>query len=334
MTSMVRPVVQVDPHLSPSAGVPIRTSVVVLVTERPHALDWIYETYHPVFRARDELFEFVFVVDRWNLALTEPLAPLIARGEPIRIYEAGYGVGESGMLDAVRSKLAGDRIVTLPAYPRILPDGLTALLDRMDRGPDLVTAQRIPERESWIGRVQRGAFHLLLRVGIGGDFKDIASGVRVLRREVLEEVPMYGDLARFLPVLAQREGFRVEELPLPQHPEDTRSRVYAPGIYVRRIIDLLGLFFLLRFTRKPLRFFGLIGSVLAGCGSILLLVMLVQRIGGRAISDRPLLLLAVLLFVTGVQAIAMGLIGEIIVHLNAGRGRREYRVAEVSRGMD
>lgn len=334
MTSTIRPIAPLDPQLPPSKSTPIRTSVVVLVTERPHALDWIYNTYQPILQARGEPYEFVFVVDRWNLARTEPLAPLMAGGAPIRVYEAGYGVGESGMLEGVRLSLHGEQIVTLPAYPRILPDGLATLLDRLEQGPDLVTAQRIPGRESWIGRVQRGAFHLLLRVGIGGEFKDIASGVRVLRREVLDEVPLYGDLARFLPVLAQREGFRVEEIPLAQHPEDTKSRVYAPGVYVRRVIDLLGLFFLLRFTRKPLRFFGLIGSVLAGSGSIILLVMLIQRIGGRAISDRPLLLLAVLLFVTGVQAIAMGLIGEIIVHLNAGRGRREYRVAGVAQVAD
>jgi hypothetical protein len=155
-----------------------------------------------------------------------------------------------------------------------------------------------------------------------------------MRREVLEEVPIYGDLVRFLPVLAEKEGFRVEEVLVPQHPDDRRARIYSPGTYARRLIDLLGLLFLVRFTRKPLRFFGLVGTGLSGIGAIILGILFIQRLGGQSLSDRPLLLLGVLFFVTGVQAIALGLIGEIIVHLSVGRARREYRVGESLRETD
>ena len=147
-----------------------------------------------------------------------------------------------------------------------------------------------------------------------------------MRRHVLETVPVYGDLFRFLPVLAEREGFRVEEVSVTSHPKDRRARIYAPGIYVRRLIDLLGLFFLVRFTRKPLRFFGILGGVFSGVGAAILLVLFVQRLGGQGIADRPLLLLGVLTFVLGGQAIAIGLVGEIIVHLSPKEGRRAYRI--------
>jgi len=168
---------------------------------------------------------------------------------------------------------------------------------------------------------------------VGGDFEDVASGVRVLRREVLEQVPLYGDLSRFIPVLAEREGFDVREVPLPQHPDDVPTRVYAPGVYLRRLIDILGVFFLIRFTRKPLRFFGLMGFTLSASGSLILLGIMIDRLGGRAAADRPVLLLGVLLLVLGVQAIALGLIGEIVVHLSAGESRRGYRTREVSGGV-
>ena len=135
---------------------------------------------------------------------------------------------------------------------------------------------------------------------------------------------MYGDFFRFLPILARAEGFRVLEVEVPQHDEDRRTRIYRPGIYVRRLLDLFGLFFLVRFTQKPLRFFGLIGAVLSTSGVAVLLVMLIQRIGGTAMADRPLLLLGVLFVVLGFQAIGIGLVGEIIVHFNA-TGRRLYR---------
>jgi hypothetical protein len=104
-----------------------------------------------------------------------------------------------------------------------------------------------------------------------------------------------------------------------------RSRVYSPGVYLRRLIDVVGLLFLLKFTEKPLRFFGLIGSLLSGVGAVLLAVLFVQRLAGESLANRPLLLLAVLLMVLGIQSVALGLIGEMIVHLTASQ-RRRYRL--------
>jgi hypothetical protein len=161
--------------------------------------------------------------------------------------------------------------------------------------------------------------------GRGQKIHDVASGVRAMRPEVLERVPLYGDFARFLPLFAVRDGFSVVEVPVPQHERDVRARLYRPGTYLRRLVDLLGLFFLLRFTEKPLRFFGMLGSLLSLAGGLILAVLSLQRLAGQGIADRPLLLLGVLLVVLGVQAIALGLIGEIIVHLGAAQ-RPTYRV--------
>jgi len=137
---------------------------------------------------------------------------------------------------------------------------------------------------------------------------------------------LYGDFFRFLPVLALRDGYSVVEIDAEQHPRDARLRVYSPGTYLRRAIDVFGLFFLSRFTYKPLRFFGLIGTMLGAAGGVILVIVFVQRLAGQGLANRPILLLAVLLFTLGVQAIALGLIGEIIVHFNAP-SRRAYRVA-------
>ena len=145
-----------------------------------------------------------------------------------------------------------------------------------------------------------------------------------MRREVLSEIPLYGDFFRFLPVLAIREGYQVEEIDAPQHASDAKTRVYSPGIYLRRLIDVGGLFFLARFTFKPLRFFGMIGGTLVMFGGLILFVLFLQRLAGEPLAGRPLLLLGVLVFTLGVQSIALGLIGEIIVHFNAPK-RSPYR---------
>ena len=317
-------------HPSSPRGKP-SLSVLVPVTERARPLADIYRELKPVVEALGVEFEFVFVISPWGTELAESLKPLREAGEPIRVLELGHHTGESAMLAAAASQLKGDVVLTIPTYRRIHDSALAPLVDGVASGEaDVVSARRVMTESSLINRLQNWGFHKILRMAAGGEFRDIAFGVRAVRRSVLEEIPMYGDFFRFLPILARAEGFRVQEVEVPQHEEDRRTRIYGPGIYVRRLLDLFGLFFLVRFTQKPLRFFGLIGAVLSMAGGAVLLVMLIQRMGGKAMADRPLLLLGVLFVVLGFQAIGIGLVGEIIVHFNA-TGRRLYRTRPIDR---
>jgi hypothetical protein len=218
-------------------------------------------------------------------------------------------------------------VLTLPAYFQVQPDGVGRLLDAIASGADMAVANRSPRVDSWLNRMQSRAFHRIVGGVTDQQFHDMACGVRAMRRTVAETIPLYGDLHRFIPALALREGFRVEEIPLAQHPSDARIRVYRPGVYFRRLIDIAAFFFLAKFTERPLRFFGLVGSVFLMSGVALSLVLLIQRFEGQGIANRPALLLAVLLVALGVQLIGLGLVGEIIVHLRAPH-RRAYRVRE------
>jgi hypothetical protein len=320
----------------PSSEVPAgwTLTVIVPVAERPRPLEEIYELFAPTLVAMGRPFEFVFVVSPWGRSLVPPLGRLIAEGAAIRVLEVGSRAGESGMLAAAAAHANGNLLITLPPYMRVRPEAIATLVDRVVSGQvDMATACRSRDGDSWFNQLQNRAFHTLLRGAIGGSFHDVASGVRAFRAELLEEVTLYGDFFRFLPILARTEGWRVEEIVVPQHPEDRRSRVYSIGVYYRRLLDLLGVFFLARFTQKPLRFFGLVGSAFGGVGSVILIVLFIQRMMGQAISARPLLLLGVLLFVVGMQAIAIGLVGEIIVHFGASRTRL-YRVRDLTTPHD
>lgn len=314
------------------AASPVGISVIVRVTERPAALESLYREWAPEIEALGRPYEFVFAIEPWARELAAPLRDLAEGGEPIRVLEFADSVGEANLLRFAGERSSGQVLLTLPAYHRVTADALPRLIREVERGADLAVARRWPRADSFVNRLQSRAFNAILRRLIGQTVHDVACGVQAMRREVLEKSPLYGDFFRFLPVLAGREGFRVVEIDAPQHPRDRRVRVYPPGTYLRRLIDILGLFFLVRFTEKPLRFFGLIGSGLAIGGAIVLSLMFVQRIfGDQGIANRPLLLVGILAFTLGVQAIALGLIGEIIVHLHAARGRR-YRLAEDPEG--
>jgi hypothetical protein len=161
----------------------------------------------------------------------------------------------------------------------------------------------------------------------GQELRDLACGVRAVDRESFLSLPLYGTFHRFLPLLARRAGHEVVEVDAPQHPGDQQPKVYSPRIYARRVLDVFGLYFLMRFNEKPLRFFGQIGVLSGGAGVVLMVVLVVQRFLGEPMFDRPLLLVSGLLIMLGVQAVALGLVGEMIVHLHAPQ-RRVYRLKD------
>jgi len=306
---------------------PERTiSVVVPVVERADDLADLYRAFANELTHRGEDFEFLFVFDA-GFAPSSELTAIAAESEQIHLHRFAQKFGETAALRAGIERSRGDLILTLPAYFQVLPEGLGPLLNAVDDGSEMVVANRSPRLDSWLNRLQSRAFHRIFG-GVGDTpFHDMGCGVRIMRRQVAESLPLYGDMHRFIPALAAREGYRVTEVAVPQHPSDARMRVYTPGVYLRRLLDIATFFFLAKFTEKPLRFFGIVGSLSLAIGLAISLVLVVQKIAGQAISNRPLLLFGVLLIALGVQLVGLGLVGEIIVHLRAPH-RRAYRVRE------
>lgn len=301
-------------------------SVVVPVVERADDLVAVYQAFARELEASAQEFEFLFVFDGRYTPSPEVVA-LARENEGVRILRFAREFGETAALRLGIEKSRGDLVVTLPAYFQVQPEGIHRLLEALSQGADMVVANRSPRLDSWLNRMQSRAFHSIIGGASEQRFHDMACGVRVMRRSVAEALPLYGDLHRFIPALALREGFRVEEVAVPQHPGDARMRVYHPGVYLRRLLDIAAFFFLAKFTEKPLRFFGLVGTLFLMAGTVLSLVLFIQRVEGQGIANRPALLLAVLFLALGVQLMGLGLVGEIIVHLRAPH-RRAYRVRE------
>ncbi len=312
-----------EPLIQPTDGL---ISVIVPVVERADELVSVYRAFAQALDARGQPYEFLLVFD--GRFTPPPELVMLARQTPrLRILRFAREFGETAALRLGIEKSQGDVILTLPAYFQVRAEGIGALLDAVEQGADMAVANRSPRMDSWLNQMQSRAFHSILRGVSRQQFHDMACGVRAMRKTVAEALPLYGDLHRFIPALALREGYRVEEVALAQHPSDTRTRLYRPSVYFRRLLDITAFFFLAKFTEKPLRFFGLVGSVFFGAGALICLILLIQRVEGQGIANRPALLLAVLLVALGVQLIGLGLVGEIIVHLRAPH-RRAYRVRE------
>jgi glycosyltransferase involved in cell wall biosynthesis len=324
-----------DPVARPSDA-PARTdggstlvSVVVPVTERCDDLAALYRDHAGVLRGSGRAFEFVFVVDGGFEAVVPRLEALARAGEPVRIVRLPRHFGEATALMVGLGRARGELIVTLSAYFQAAPAGLEALLARLGEGWDLAVSRRHPRVDSWINRLQNWGFHALTRRLSGVDLHDMSCGLRAMRRPVAHELELYGDLHRFIPLLAYQRGFRVTEVSVPQHADDTRTRLRRPGTYLRRLLDILTLVFLFKFVKKPLRFFGLIGAGLFGAGLAVSLALTVERVLGiTALTERPLLVLGVLLMVLGVQVGSIGLLGEMIVFTHA-RHLKDYAIDKI-----
>jgi len=302
-------------------------SILVVEERNPATMDELYREYGPPLTACGKTCEFLFVTGHGETAFADQVREG-GRTRPgsLRVLEVGQAMGDSAKMRVAVEKCRGATVVTLPSSFRIDPQGIVRLVEAIDAGADVAVARRSPRHDNWFNRLQVRFINGLLNLLTGSVLKDITCRVSALRREVLSELPLYGDYFRFLPVVAEREGFRVEQVEVGQHERDGGARIYRLGTYLGWLIDILGIFFLLRFMYRPLRFFGLVGATFGLAGAAILATIFVQRLQGQGVADRPLLLLGVLLFTLGVQSIALGLVGEIVVHFQAARGLT-YRLA-------
>lgn len=312
-------------------------SVVIPIVERVGDLRQLYDEFAAELESLGKTHEFIFVVDDSQRASLPVLRELQSRAEnrfecDILIIVLGGAFGESAALTIGLERARGDKILTLASYFQVDPRGLAAAFQELDSGADLVAGRRHPRIDSFFNRVQSRLFHSFVGRLTGTRFNDISCGFKLMKRRVAQELNLYGGLHRFIPLLALSRGFSVREVPLPQRNEDRGTRYYGTGVYLGRLLDILTVFFLTKFTRTPLRFFGLLGTGLFFLGFVIDLIAVVQRtMFEQGLADRPILLLGVLLMVLGVQTLSLGLVGEIIIFTHA-RHVREYQVAEIIRG--
>ena len=239
--------------------------------------------------------------------------------------------GESVCLASAFEHARGELVLTSPQYVQVDPAELRSLLERVDNGADLAAGWRYPRVDSGLNQLQSRAFNWVVRSFAGAQFHDLNCTLRLIRREVLEQLTIYGNMYRYLPAIAHNQGFRVEEVQVRHLAERGGTGIFGPGVYVRRCLDLLALMFLTKFTHKPLRFFGALGGAAMAAGGGMAAYEMVNRLlqqGESGLYQRPLFLLGVLVFVLGVQLVGFGLVGEIIIFTQA-RNVREYRIERI-----
>jgi len=263
-------------------------------------------------------------------ALLERLA---AEHEAVDVVPFHQRFEESVVLSAGFERATGEYLVTLPHYRQVEVEDLVQLLDTLESGYDFVAGWRYPRVDPMLNRLQSSVFNLLARRFTRAEFHDLNCRIRAMRRRVVEQIDIYAEMFRFLPILAERQGFKIAEVKLRHREEVGKVGFFGVGAYVRRILDLTTMFFLIKFTKKPLRFFGLVGFALMFIGVAICLYLSIEKLMGQGpgLSGRPALVLGVLMIVLGMQTISIGLIGEMIIFTHA-KSMKEYQVDRVLDG--
>ena len=288
----------------------------------------LHKAYKASLEASHLNYEFIYVVDGELPSVLEELNKLYKSGERIKVVKLGKWFGDATALQVGFEQSSGELILTLPSYKQVDEKDIPKLIQAINE-KDMIVTWRYPRVDGILNNFQSGVFNKLIKWIVGSDFHDLKSVVKLFRREVLEKIYMYGDQDRFLPLLARKYGFKVEEIKVKQANKDVVQRFYPFSNYIARILELISVVFLIKFTKKPIRFFGSTGLITFGIGLLIALYLFVERIFfGIALADRPIVLVSILFMIFGIQSFAIGLVGELIIFTHA-KDIKDYIIENV-----
>lgn len=292
----------------------IELSIVVPVFNEEENLPLLYEQLTGTLARLGRPYELIFVDDGSRDNSYSVLKSLHEQDNRVRVIRFRRNFGQTAAFSAGFDAARGEIIITLDADNQNDPADIPRLLDKMAAGYDVVSGWRQQRQDPWHRRLPSRIANWLISTVTGVHLHDYGCSLKAYRREVIKEIRLYGELHRYIPAIASWMGIEVTELPVNHHPRRFGKSKYGLSRTLRVVLDLVTVRFLLSYSTRPLQIFGLLGFAAGVTGFLMGLYLSYEKlILGAKIGDRPLLLLAVLLMLTGVQLVSMGLLGELII---------------------
>ena len=308
-------------------------SVVVPVHDEERTLALLFDELQSALDPLGQPWEAVFVDDGSSDGSFSALTRLHDAHDNVRVVRLRRNFGKAAALAAGFTNAQGDIVVTIDADLQDDPAEIPRLLAKLDEGFDLVSGWKAHRRDPITRRALSRIFNWVTGRVSGIRLHDLNCGLKAYRAEVVQGLRLYGELHRFIPVLAHYRGHRIAELPVNHRPREHGRSRYGVERYLRGFLDLLTVSFIGRYRYRPLHLFGGLGLGLGALGMAVLVYLTVLKIGGEAIGRRPLLILGVLLVVVGLQLFSLGLISELITSQHEERAgpreRTELHVDEI-----
>jgi len=294
-------------------------SIVLPIYNEEESLPHLLDEMIPALEAMDRSFEIICVDDGSTDTSYAELKRLRAQDARVRIVRFRRNFGQTAAFAAGFDRAGGEVIITMDADLQNDPADIPKLLAKVDEGYDVVSGWRVERwREGFLSMLTRklpsATANWLISTGTGVYLHDYGCALKAYRREVIENINLYGDLHRFIPAIASYVGVTVAEVPVKYRFRQYGSSKYGLGRITRVILDLLTVRFLLSYSTRPIQIFGLLGLLTFALGVVIgIYLSYMKLVYGIALAERPLLLLAILLVMIGVQLVTMGLLGELVV---------------------
>ncbi len=315
-----------------AAGQSPYISAVVPVFDEVESLPSLHADLLAALEGLERSAEIVYVDDGSTDGSTEVLHKLqLEHPDLVRVLVLRRNFGKSGALAAGFAAARGQVLVTLDSDGQDVPSEIERLLALVEgEAYDLVGGWRRARVDRPTKRLASRCYNTVTRMLTGLDVRDFNTGLKLMRREVADELPLYGEFHRFIPVLAHDLGFKVGEVEV-SHRARAGGRTKYRSIlrFPKTLLDLLTVLFLTRFADRPLYLFGGLGAALSVVGFVILAYLAALKLfTGTGIGSRPLLALGVLCALVGLQMVGTGFIGDVLRH-TAARDHQPYRVREV-----
>jgi glycosyltransferase involved in cell wall biosynthesis len=296
-------------------------SVVVPVRDEERTVEALYDELGSALAELDESWEVVYVDDGSRDGTHDALVRLHESATNVRVVRMRRNAGKAAALDAGFGVVEGDVVVTIDGDLQDDPAEIPRLLAKLDEGYDLVSGWKTRRNDPFPRRAFSRVFNTVTGWLSGVHLHDMNCGLKAFRVDVARNLDLYGELHRFVPVLANDLGFRVTELPVNHRPREHGRSRYGFERYARGFLDLLTVSFMSRYRHRPLHLFGGLGLILGAIGTAILLYLTIVKLTGEPIGRRPLLLLGVLLVVVGIQFLSLGLLSELVTSQHRERFR-------------
>lgn len=203
-------------------------------------------------------------------------------------------------------------MVTMDSDLQDDPSEIGALIDKINEGFDVVSGWKKSRKDPWSKKLPSKLFNLVTGIMSGIRIHDFNCGLKIYKADVIKTISVYGEMHRYIPVLAKLAGFSVTEVVVNHRARLYGKTKFGAGRFLKGFLDLVTVIFLGKYNRNPLHFFGKIGTIMLTAGFIINLYLTIQWVGGIWIGNRPILFLGVLLMIVGIQFISLGLLAEMI----------------------
>jgi dolichol-phosphate mannosyltransferase len=307
-------------------------SIVLPIRDEVESLPLLIEAIASTLNSHELSYEIICVDDGSTDGSTDFLKQQAQVRTDLKAVILRRNYGQTAAMSAGFNYATGKAIVTLDADLQNDPADIPMLLAKLDEGYDLVSGWRQNRQDGAVNRLLPSKIaNWLIRRTTSVYIHDYGCSLKAYRSELVADMNLYGELHRFLPALAYIEGARITEMPVRHHARRFGKSKYGIWRTFRVIMDLVTILFMKKFLTRPMHVFGILGMISMTTGVGLGIYLTVIKLAfGATIGNRPLLILAVLLLVTGVQLFSFGLLAELLMRTyHESQGRPIYRVREI-----